>query len=221
LPQAATTLSFREVNLCEIRDELVGAAVAVAELAPGDDLLQAAHLVGAEGHRPLGAHLHAGPAVVVVRGGDHGDTGAIEGELAEIGHRREGEADILHPQARRLHPGDQRELDRGGVGAEIVAGDDVGAHAALMDQRAEPQPERLDAHQVDLLREQPAGVVLAKARGLDHRPLLEGEGVRLEPRQRRGKGLGPIGRHGKPFAQAGANEIPCAAGSEAENGLRV
>jgi hypothetical protein len=40
---------------------------------------------------------------------------------------------MVKPTGFRLHPGDQRELDRGGVGAKVMAGDDVGAHAALMD----------------------------------------------------------------------------------------
>jgi hypothetical protein len=37
-----------------------------------------------------------------------------------------------------------------------VAGDDLGPDAQLADQRAEPHAERLHAHQVDLLAEQPA-----------------------------------------------------------------
>ena len=43
-----------------------------------------------------GAHLHPGPAVLVVAGGDHGHARRVEVELGEIGHRRKRQADVQH-----------------------------------------------------------------------------------------------------------------------------
>ncbi len=71
----------------EILDEKVGATADEVEIGFEDDLLQRPHLVGAEGDRALGAHLHAGPAIVVMARGDHGDAGHVQFELGEIGHR--------------------------------------------------------------------------------------------------------------------------------------
>ena len=56
---------------------------------------------GPEGERAVGAHLHAGPAVVVVRGRHHRDARHVELELREIGHRRHREPDVVHLAARR------------------------------------------------------------------------------------------------------------------------
>jgi hypothetical protein len=93
----------------KILDETVGAAApAVLEVGVEHDLLQPRHLVGAEGERPVGAHLHAGPAVVVVRGRHHRDAGHVEIELREIGHRRHRKPDVVHLAARRHQAGDQR-----------------------------------------------------------------------------------------------------------------
>ena len=58
------------------------------------DLLQPAHFLRTERQRPLGAHLHAGPAVLVVAGRDHGHAGRIQIELGEIGHGRDRQADV-------------------------------------------------------------------------------------------------------------------------------
>ena len=63
-----------------------------------------------------------------------------------------------------------------------MAGDDLRLHAHLVEERAEAEAERLDPHQVDLLLEQPARVVFAKARGLDHGLRFVGEGVGLQGR---------------------------------------
>ena len=67
-----------------------------------------------------------------------------------------------------------------------MAGDDLLLDAELRDQRAQPHAERLHAHQVDFLVEQPARVVFAKARGLHHRLGFEGVGIG----QQRGSWLG-------------------------------
>ena len=168
-------------------DELVGAAVLHLEAAVEHDVLEAADLVRPEGERAVDAHLHPGPAVVVVRGGDHGDARHVERELREIGHRRHGEPDVVHLAARRDQAVDQSHLDRRRVGAEIVAGHQLGFAAELADQRAEAKPERLDAHQVDLAAEQPARVIFAKAGGLHHRLGFVGIGIGLEQRFRLGE----------------------------------
>ena len=81
----------------KILDEVVGAAGLHLEAAVEHDVLEPRHLVGAEGERAVGAHLHAGPAVVVVRRRDHGDARHVEIELREIGHRRHARARCRGP----------------------------------------------------------------------------------------------------------------------------
>ena len=70
-----------------------------------------------------------------------------------------------------------------------MAGDHFRLHAQFVDQRAEPNPQRLDAHQVDLAAEQPARVIFAKAGGFNHRLGFIGIGIGLERRLGRGKHL--------------------------------
>ena len=150
----------------------------VAEIGVKHDLLQAGHLIGAEGERPVGAHLDAGPAVVVMRRRHHGDAGHIEIELREICHRRHAQADIVDLAAGRQQARDQRVFDGSRIAAEIVPGDDLLFGAEFGDQRAEPHAERLNPHQVDFLAEQPTGVIFAKAGCLHHRLGFVGVGVR-------------------------------------------
>ena len=88
------------------------------------DLLQPGHLVGAEGQRTVGAHLDAGPAIVVMRRRHHRDAGHVEIELREIRHRRHRKTDVVHLAAGGQQPRDQRVFDRGRIAAEIVPGDD-------------------------------------------------------------------------------------------------
>ena len=88
----------------------------------------------------------------------------------------------MNPASGRHQPADQRIFDRRRIAAEIVAGDDVRPHAHLADQRAEAHAERLNAHQVDFLFEQPARVVFAKAGRLDHRLRFIGVGVGRQTR---------------------------------------
>jgi hypothetical protein len=105
LPQAATTLSGRldlgpvgqhgDVALGHVRHEDIFAADAGFVIAFKDDLLELAHFVGAERQWAVHAHLDARPAVVVVAGGDHGDAFDIEVELGVVGHRRQGQADVV------------------------------------------------------------------------------------------------------------------------------
>ena len=158
--------------------ELIGAAGLVPEFGVEHDLLQPRHLVGTEGKRPVGAHLDAGPAIVVMRGRDHRDAGHVEVELREIGHRRHGKPDVMHLAARRHQAGDQRIFDRGRIAAEIVPGDDLLFDAEFRDQRAQPHAQRLNAHQIDFLVEQPARVIFAKTGRLHHRLGFKGIGIR-------------------------------------------
>ena len=166
-----------DIAFGEILHELVRAAAAEIELRLQHDLLQPLHLVRPEGQGPVGAHLHPGPAIVVVRGGDHGDAGHVQIELGEIGHRRHRQPDVVHLAARRHQPGDQRQFHRGRIAAEIVAGDDLRLHAHVADERAKPHAERLHAHQVDFFFQQPARVVFAKTGGLHQRRGLIGVGI--------------------------------------------
>ena len=63
-------------------------------------------------------------------------------------------------------PRDQRLLHGRRVPAVVVTDDDASRHAALVEQRCHAEAHGVEAHQVDLLREEPARVVLAEARGL-------------------------------------------------------
>ena len=119
LPQATTTFSGRisfgrfeqigHVALGHVGHEDVAAAAFRARRPPSStQLLQRGHLVGREGQRPLDAHLDAGPAIVVVAGGDHGDAFDVKLELGEIGHRRQRQADVVHLGAAGEQPVDQR-----------------------------------------------------------------------------------------------------------------
>jgi hypothetical protein len=113
-----------------------------------------------------------------MRSRHHRDTGHVELELREIGHRRHAQADIMDFAAGGLQPGDQRVFDRSRIAPEIVPGDDFPGCAEFRDQRAQPHAQRLNAHQVDLFTEQPARVVFAKAGCLHHRLGFIGVGVR-------------------------------------------
>ena len=161
----------------KVLDEVIGAAARKLERGIEHDLLQPRHLVGTKGQRPVGAHLHAGPAIVVVRGRDHRDARHVELELREIGHRRHRESDVVHLAAGGEQPGDQRVLYRRRITAKVMAGDDLGLLAKLADQCAEPHAQRLQPHQVDFLAEQPSRVVLAETGWLHHRFGFIGIGV--------------------------------------------
>ena len=179
LPQAATTLSLAaelwplgqvgDVAGWKIRNELISAASLITVVAANDDVAQPRHLLRPERHRPSRAHLDAGPAVLVVRGGHHRHRRRIKRELGEIGHRRDRKPDVADFRPAGHQPRGQRQLDRGRVAAEIVADDDFARNAELLQEAREAEPQRLRAHQVDLLLEEPARVVFAKPGRLDHR----------------------------------------------------
>ena len=61
-----------------------------------------------------------------------------------------------------------------------MADDEALRDAALGEQRRHAEPDGVEAHEVDLLREQPARVVLAKARRLDERKAFEVGSVGLQ-----------------------------------------
>ena len=186
-PQFRPARQVGDVAHGKLVDEAIAAALAIFEFAADDDFAQAAHLLRPESHRPRGAHLYAGPAVVVVRGGDHRDRRDVERELREIRHRGDRQPDIVHLDAGRHQSRDQRVFDRGGIGAKIVADDDPLLNPELVEQLAEPHAERLNAHQVDFAPEQPTRVVFAKAGRLHQRTRLVGIAVGLEIGLRLGK----------------------------------
>ncbi len=145
--------------------------------AAHDDFLQPAHFVRTEGQRRLAAHLDAGPAVVVVRGGDHGDAGRLLVELGEVGDRRQAQADIDDLDPGLDQADDQGVLDVHRIRAVVVAGDQLRLDAALADIGAEAQAQRRNAKEVDFLAEDPARVIFAEARRLDEHFGFEGVAV--------------------------------------------
>ncbi|MNE41074.1 hypothetical protein D3C80_1351260 [compost metagenome] len=96
-------------------------------------------------------------------GRDHGHAGTVEGELGVIGHGRQGQADVDHLHAAFQQAEDQGLLHRQGVGAEIVADSDARPNASLVDVGGQAQTQGLDAQEVDLFFQNPAGVVFAEA----------------------------------------------------------
>ena len=98
------------------------------------------------------AHLDAGPAIVVVAGGDHGDAFDAELELREIGHGRQRQADVVDLGAAGEQAGDQRSFDRGRVGAVVVADDDAQpARRAARISVGKAEADGFEPEQVDLL----------------------------------------------------------------------
>ena len=177
-----------EIGLAHAVDELVAAAVAFLAFAVQHDIAQLAHFIRSVGEGPVEAHFHAGPAVGVVAGRDHGDRRHVEVELREIGHGREGRADIFHLDAGLHEADDQGVLDRQRIVAIVVADGDHGGDAALVHLGAEAEAEGRHARQVDLVRVFPARIVFAKAGGLDHRIAQERPRIGGDVGQRFGHG---------------------------------
>ena len=210
LPQAATTFRRRfslgrsvsafDVALGHVgHEDDSGRRPPVSQLPTSTISLSAVISSGPKVSGRCDAHLDAGPAVVVVAGRHHGDAFDLKLELGEVGHRRQREADVVHLAAAGQQAVDQRLLHGGRIGAVVVADDE-----ALRDARARPnsvampRPDGVEPHEVDLLREQPARVVLAKAGRLDERQPLEVGGVRLQDRRAGGGACGrPSKRSGK------------------------
>ena len=75
-----------------------------------------------------------------------------------------------------------------------MADDDLARHAQFAEQGPEAETQRLHAHQVDFLAEQPARVIFAKARRLHQRTRFVGVGVGgeigLGQREHAGSGRG-------------------------------
>ena len=169
-----------EIELAEIGDVDVEAAAARLACAAEHDLLQPRHFIGTEGERALRAHLHAGPAILIVARRDHGHRRTIESELREIGDGRQRKADVMHLAAGIHQAKDQRLLDRERVGPEIVTDRHARLDADFMQIGSEPEPERLDAKKIEFAAEHPARVILAEAVGRDERMVLIVERVGLE-----------------------------------------
>ena len=68
-------------------DIAIGAAIHHLTATFEHNRFQAVHLVWAEGDGALSAHFHARPAIIIMRGGNHGNARHIQFELGEIGHR--------------------------------------------------------------------------------------------------------------------------------------
>ena len=162
-----------DVALGHVRHVNVAPPIPRFALAFKDDALQVQHLVRPESERALRAHLHARPAILVVARRHHGDGRHVEIELREIGNRRQREPDIVHLASRTHQPDDERLLDGGRVGTEIVPDRDRRTNAHLVQHRAEAEAQCLNAHQVDLLGEQPPCIIFAKPGGSDQRKVLE------------------------------------------------
>ena len=190
-PQSAFQLRpFRQrldVALAQVRHEHITAAAGRLGAALEHDRFELRHLVRPERQRPLQSHLDAGPAVVVVAGGDHRNALHIERELSEVGHRREGETNVVHLRAARQQPGHQCLLHRGRIPPIIMSDNEALRHTALVGERRQTKPDGIETHQVDLIGKQPAGIVLAKAGGLHERQALEVGRVGLEVGARSGK----------------------------------
>ena len=166
-----------QIAFAEAFDPRQRTARAGHALAIEDDVLEPPDLVGAEGQGRVGPHLDPRPAVLVVAGRDHGHAGCVEGELGEIGRRRQGQTDIQN-----LHPAFQQAEGQGlfhaqRIGAEIVADHDPRPLADLVHIGRQPEAERLYAQQIDLLLQDPARVVLAEPGRLDQRNGLVFGGV--------------------------------------------
>ena len=89
-----------DVTERKIVNERVGAAATQLVAPLEHDRLEPVDLVRAEGERAVGAHLHAGPAVVVVGGRHHRHARQVERKLREVSHRGERQADIGDAAAR-------------------------------------------------------------------------------------------------------------------------
>ena len=179
----------RHVALGHVGHEHVAAAGRRLDLALEHDLLERRHLVGPEGQRAVEPHLDAGPAVVVVAGRHHGHAFDVELELGEVGHRRQRETDVVHLRAAGQQADHEGLLHGGRIGAVVVADHEALGHPAPAGQGGETQADGIEPHQVDLLGEQPARVVLAKAGRLDERKPLELGRVGLQVGAR-------LGQHG-------------------------
>ncbi len=90
----------------------------------------------------------------------------VEIELREVGHRRERKADIVNLAAAGEKSGDERLLHAARVPAVIVSDDEALRDPALRKQRRHAKADRVEPHQVDLLRKEPARIVLANPVGL-------------------------------------------------------
>ena len=170
----------REITRAHVFGTGIAAAGARFGEAAEHDRFQPRHLIRPEGQRFRGAHLHPGPAIFVVAGGDHGNARTIERELRVISHRRGGKADIHHLTSRLHQPDGQRLFDGKRIGAVIVPGGDAGRDAQFVKQGAEAEAQRLHPRQIQFRPEQPARVIFPEAIGGDERQILVIQGIGLQ-----------------------------------------
>lgn len=105
-------------------------------LAFEGDAAQLRHVVWEQGCARRQAELETGPAIGIVRGGDHGDGANRAVDTGKIGHRREGESNVGDMTARRHEAFDHGILDGLRIAAEVVTDDDRRGHAAAAHQGA-------------------------------------------------------------------------------------
>ena len=101
-----------QIGFAHAIDEFIFAAFALFATSFQHDIAQLCHLVRAVGQRAFKAHLHARPAIGVMRGGDHRHRRRIQMELREIGHGRQAGADILDVNTRLHQAQNQRIFNR-------------------------------------------------------------------------------------------------------------
>jgi len=152
---------------------------AAGEVAVENNFLQLQHVVGPERQRTRKTHLDASPTIVVMAGGYHRHAFDVEVELREVGHRRQGQADVVNLAAAGQQPGHQGLFHGGGIPAVVMADDDAFWHAATRKERGHAKADGIEPHQVDFVGKEPARVIFAKPRRLDERQALEVGRVRL------------------------------------------
>ncbi len=177
------------VTLADIRVKMIRASWVGAISAFQNNDSQRGHFIGAERQWPRHPHLDAGPAVVVMARRYHGHAFDIQGELREVRHGRQRKPDVVNLGPAREHARDERVLDARRIGPVIVARHDADGYAALPHQRRHGHADRLQAHEIHFLREEPARVVLPKPGRLHEGEPFKIGRVRREIRSRRRKAV--------------------------------
>ena len=102
--QADAARHVAQIGLAHIGHGDIGAARALFPQPAQHDLLQPGHLVRPESQRTLRAHLHPGPAILVMAGRHHRHGGTVQRELSEVGHRRQRQPNVMDLAARPHQP---------------------------------------------------------------------------------------------------------------------
>jgi hypothetical protein len=147
----------------------------LAEPAGLDDLPELLDLFGLEGLRePLG-QLHAGPAVLVMAGRDHGSGGDIEVVLGEVQGRGQQQPHVHHARPGGHQAECEGVLDLLRIGPIVMSHHHLGVLLESLEMVEQPGPEGLAQYGhpgvVQLwsirLGQSPADVILPEPGGLD------------------------------------------------------